>query len=213
MDAASLTPLFLAASLNAVVPGPGMMLAVGRSAAFGFCAGVAVSLGMALATLIVIALVWAVMAGAVIVSDGLLEILRHAGVAVLFGLAILLLLGTTAETVARPGLMAGRLAKARLGCGRIGDVAGGLATGLSSPVHLVFLLALLPQFVDFSRIGHGELLVISAGILLFTTIPMLIASAVGAETGRIGPGLAHRVTRGSGVALLGFASFVAVSAF
>ena len=186
-----------------------MMLAVGRSAARGIGAGVQVSLGMVLATLLVIALVWAVMAGAVIVSDAGLEVLRVAGILVLFALSLALLLGARAESVARPGLLAGRLAAARLRGRLVGDVAAGLATGLSSPVHLVFLLALLPQFVDLSRAGPGELLVITGGILVITAIPMLVASALGARTGRLGHGWARRVTRASGVALLGFAALSA----
>ena len=186
-----------------------MMLAVGRSAARGIGAGVQVSLGMVLATLLVIALVWAVMAGAVIVSDAGLEVLRVAGILVLFALSLALLLGARAESVARPGLLAGRLAAGRLRGRLVGDVAAGLATGLSSPVHLVFLLALLPQFVDLSRAGPGELLVITGGILVITAIPMLIASALGARTGRLGHGWARRVTRASGVALLGFAALSA----
>ncbi len=208
--------LFAAATLNALVPGPGMMLAVGRSAARGFGAGVQVSLGMALATLLVIGVVWAVMAGVLLVSEDGLVLLRGAGIAVLVLLALALLLGAPAEAVAGPGLAAGRLAAGAASGGAagrgLGDLAGGLAAGLASPVHLVFLLALLPQFVDLASAGPADLAAITAGILIITTLPMLGASALGAQTGRLGLGWARWVRRASGLALLGFAGLAMASA-
>lgn len=191
---------------NAVIPGPGMLLAVGRSAASGIRAGVHVSLGFAVATLILVLMVWAVMAGAVAISNGGLAILRSIGVGVLILLALALLIGTPVSTVASPGLGAGRLARRWLG-----DVGGGLITGVTSRVHLIFLLALLPQFIDLARLAYRDLALISAVIVLITTIPMLAVSALGAASDRLGFGWARHVQRGSGVALLAFAGFAALA--
>jgi homoserine/homoserine lactone efflux protein len=198
--------LLAAITINSVVPGPGMMLAVGRSATRGIGAGIQISFGMALATLILIAVVWAVMAGALVLSEGGLTVLRHAGIAVLALLAMVLLFGTPVTAGAAPGLQAGRMVR-----GWLGDFGGGVATGLTSPVHLVFLLALLPQFVDFTTLALLDLVLITVAILVITTIPMLGASALGAYTGRLGFGWARHVQRGSGVALLGFAAFSAAA--
>lgn len=206
MDTVSLLALLVAASLNAVVPGPGMMLALGRSAAHGLGAGVQVSLGMALATLVLIAVVWAVMAGMLIMTDSGLAMLRIAGIGVIVLLSLMLLIGPGIETVAEPGLRAGRLTLRWMG-----DLGGGLATGLTSPVHLVFLLALLPQFVDFTRVSVSDLALVTMAILVITTIPMLAVSALGARSGRLGFGWARRVMRVSGVALLGLAAFSAAA--
>lgn len=202
MDILAFLALLTAASLNAVVPGPGMMLALGRSAAHGLGAGVQVSLGMALATLVLIAVVWAVMAGMLILTDSGLAMLRFAGIGVIVLLALMLLIGPGIETVAEPGLRAGRW---------LGDLGGGLAAGLTSPVHLVFLLALLPQFVDLAAASIPDLVVVTASILVITTIPMLAVSALGARSGWLGFGWARRVMRVSGVALLGLAAFSAVA--
>lgn len=206
MNVENLALLLAATVANSVVPGPGMLLAVGRSAASGFRAGLLVSLGMALATLVLIVIVWAVMAGAVAISNGGLAILRSVGVGVLILLAFALLIGTPVGTVASPGLGAGRVARLWLG-----DVGGGLATGLTSPVHLIFLLALLPQFVDLARLSYVELALISAVIVVITTIPMLAASALGAATDRFGFGWACHVQRCSGLALLAFAGFAVMA--
>jgi threonine/homoserine/homoserine lactone efflux protein len=82
---------------------------------------------------------------------------------------------------------------------------------VTSPVHVVFLLALLPQFVDFAAASVPELVCVTAAILVITTIPMLTVSALGARSGRLGFGWARRVTRLSGFALLGLAAFSAVA--
>ena len=206
MDTVSLLALLVAASLNAVVPGPGMMLALGRSAAHGLGAGVQVSLGMALATLVLIAVVWAVMAGMLILTDSGLAMLRIAGIGVILLLSFMLLIGPGIEPVAEPGLRAGRLTLRWMG-----DLGGGLATGLTSPVHLIFLLALLPQFIDFTQVSASDLALVTVAILVITTIPMLAISALGARSGRSGFGWARRVMRVSGVALLGLAAFSAAA--
>lgn len=206
MTAVSLLALLAATAVNSVIPGPGLMLALGRSAARGLGAGVQVSLGMALATLMLVAVVWAVMAGALSLSESGLAVLRVLGICVLFGLALTMLIGSGVEAVAEPGLRAGRLAQ-----GWLGDFGGGLATGLTSPVHLIFLLALLPQFVDFAAASTSDLALVTLAILVITTIPMLAVSALGARSGRLGFGWARRVTRVSGVALLGLAAFSAAA--
>ena len=198
--------LLAATAMYSVVPGPAMLLAVGRSAARGILSGLQVSLGMALAALILVMTVWAVMAGALVVSNGGLAVLRMVGIGVLVLLAFALLFGTPVSTVAAPGLAAGHKARVWLG-----DVGGGLAAGLTSPVNLVFMLAMLPQFIDLALLSHIDLALTSGAIVVITTIPMLAASVLGAGTGRIGFGWAPHVQRGSGVALLAFAGFAAMA--
>ena len=205
MDFQNWVLLLAATAVNSVVPGPGILLAVGVSAARGFGAGVWVTLGMAIGTLALLGVVWAVMAGTMVLSENGFGLLRLAGVAVLLGLA-LLLFGTPLDRVAAPGLLAGRFGRRWLG-----DVGGGLLTALTSPVHLVFMLALLPQFVPFQDVSQAEIALITAALVVMTTIPMLGASALGAGSGRLGFGWARHVQRGSGVALLAFAVVAVVA--
>lgn len=54
MDDVALLALFAAAAINAVIPGPGMLLAIGRSAAVGFGAGLRITVGMLLAALLLL---------------------------------------------------------------------------------------------------------------------------------------------------------------
>jgi homoserine/homoserine lactone efflux protein len=207
MDFQNWVLLLAAKAVNSVVPGPGILLVVGVSAVRGFGAGVWVTLGMAIGTLVLLGVVWAVMAGTMVLSENGLDLLRLAGVAVLLGLALLLLFGTPVDRVAAPGLQAGRFGRRWLG-----DCGGGFLAALTSPVHLVFMLALLPQFVPFQEVSQAEIALITAALVVMTSIPMLAAAAFGAGTGRLGLGWARHVQRGSGVALLGFAAMAVMVA-
>lgn len=198
METHLLFALFAAAAVNSVIPGPGMVLAMARSITDGFAAGVRVSIGMVVATFLVMCTVWAVLAGLLHLSDTMLRLLRLAGILVIVGFAVSLLVPERFRARGR------RRARARRGP-QMGDMAGGVMTGLTSPVHLLFLLALVPQFVDLTSTTPGMLVLITMGILLITAIPMLAVSLLAARTGRFGLGWAMGVRRIAGVLLLGFA--------
>ena len=204
MNDAALFALFAAAAINAVIPGPGMLLAIGRSAAAGLGAGLWITSGMLLATLLMLVATWAVLLGTLTVSVALFDSLRVVGIFVLAGIAILLLRAGPAplpETAAVPE-------RPRQGC--LGDLAGGLATGLSSPVHLLFLLAVVPQFVDVGRTGVPDMLVVTLGILVITAVPMLAVSWLAAGSGRLLELRRHWLSRAGGMAILGFAAIGAL---
>lgn len=200
MDSANYLALLAAAFVNAVLPGPGIFLAISRSARSGAMAGVRVTLGMLLATLIVQAATFAVLRGLMLISPEGLSAMRMFGASVLAVLAALLILGRPA----RPG----RLPRSR-GQG-LGDVLGGLVLGLSSPLHLVFLLAIVPQFVDVPAARWTDLAVVTLGILVVTAVPMVAVSLLGAGALRLSPRGALWLTRAGGVAMLGFAGIVLV---
>lgn len=71
MDGANLLALLAASAVNAVLPGPGMVFAIGRSARSGAVAGLRVTVGMLIATLILLVVTFAMMRGLIPVSpDG-----------------------------------------------------------------------------------------------------------------------------------------------
>jgi threonine/homoserine/homoserine lactone efflux protein len=200
MDAHLLLALFAAAAVNSVIPGPGMVLAIARAASDGFAAGAKVSLGMLLATLLVMCTVWSVLAGLVHLSENALLILRLAGIGVILGFAVSLLApAPRRQRAPSPGMRRRVLRVAQMG-----DVTRGVLTGLTSPVHLLFLLALVPQFVDLATATPALLVLITAGILLITAAPMFAVSLIAARSGRLGLHWAMGVRRLGGVLLLGF---------
>ena len=200
MDSASLIALLAASTVNAVLPGPGIFFAIGRSARSGADAGLRATLGFLLATLILLWATFAVLRGLMLVSPEGISAVRWFGASVLAVLAALLILGRPA----RPG----RLPRSR-GQG-LGDVLGGLVLGLSSPLHLVFLLAIVPQFVDVAAARWSDLAVVTLGILAVTAVPMVAVSLLGAGALRLSPRGALWLTRAGGVAMLGFAGIVLV---
>lgn len=200
MDSAHVVALLAASSVNAALPGPGMVFAIGRSASAGTAAGLRATAGMLLATLILLVATFAVLRGLMPASPEGGQALRWFGATVLAVLAALLILGRPA----RPGQLPRSRAQG------LGDVAGGLILGLTSPLHLVFLLALVPQFVDVAAARWGDLAIISLGIVAVTAIPMIAVSLLGAGALRLSPRGALWLTRAGGAAMLGFAGLVLV---
>ena len=202
MDGANLLALLAASAVNAVLPGPGIFFAIGRSARSGALAGLRVTVGMLIATLVLLVATFAVMRGLMLVSPEGVSAMRWFGASVLAVLAALLLLGRPA----RPG----QVPRSR-GHG-LGDVAGGTVLGLTSPLHLVFLLAIVPQFVDLAAARWSDLAVVTLGIMAVTAVPMVAVSLLGAGALRLSPRGALWLTRAGGVAMLGFAGLVLVQA-
>ncbi len=178
-----------------------MVLAIARAASDGLAAGVKVTVGMILATLFVMCAVWAVLFGLIHLSDSALKVLRVVGVIVLALIALSLLKPVPHQTTARASIPTSIPLRRRV---LMGDLTGGLLTGLTSPVHLLFILALVPQFVDMNRATPAQLALITGGILLITAIPMVAVSLISARSGRFGLRWALGVRRAGGLLLLGF---------
>jgi len=200
MDSTNYLALLAATFVNAVLPGPGIFLAISRSARSGAAAGLRVTVGMLLATLILQVATFAVLRGLMLVSPEGLSAMRLFGASVLAVLAALLILGRPP----RPGQVPRSRARG------LGDVAGGLAVGLTSPLHLVFLLAIVPQFVDVAAASLAGLALVSLGIVAVTAVPMVAVSLLGAGALLLSPRGALWLTRAGGVAMLGFAGLVLV---
>ncbi len=198
MDSANLLALLAASFVNAALPGPGIFFAIGRSASAGTAAGLRATVGMLLATLILLLATFAVLRGLMLVSPEGISAMRWFGASVLAVLAALLILGRPA----RPGQAPRSRAQG------LGDVAGGLVLGLTSPLHLVFLLAIVPQFIDVAAARGSDLAVVTLGILAITAVPMVAVSLMGAGALLVSPRGALWITRAGGVAMLGFAGAV-----
>ena len=202
MDGTSYLALLAASFVNAALPGPAIFFAIGRSARSGAAAGLRATVGMLIATLIVLAATLAVLRGLLLISPEGMSALRLFGASVLGVLAALLILGRPARSGQAPRGRAHGL----------GDVAGGLVMGLTSPLHLVFLLAIVPQFVDVAAAGWIDLAAVGLGIVGVTAVPMVVVSLLGAGALLLSPRGALWITRAGGVAMLGFAGVIAASA-
>ena len=199
MELAILMPLFLVALINASVPGPVLLLVIARAARRGVGAGLAASLGATLAVALILSLVWIVLLGAVQLAPQVFAWLKLAGIVLLVWLGIRMLRDAS---VPHPPRAPRR---------HLGDVGAGLALGLSSPFNLVFLLALLPQFVDPAALSVAQALSTSALILLGTAIPKLLATMIVTLHASRAPFASTWLGRAGGLALLGFAGIAAAT--
>jgi threonine/homoserine/homoserine lactone efflux protein len=84
------------------------------------------------------------------------------------------------------------------------EVGGGLMVGLSSPYYLVFLLALLPQFIP-AEMGIATVITVVAIVLSGAAVGQLGAVIVGLCSRSALGGGARWLDRAGAVCLIGFA--------
>ena len=175
MASSALFLLFAASFVNAAIPGPCMVLTFGRSARAGARAGIAVSLGVLVADLMLVLLAFGLARGAVALSSAGLGAMKWAGIALLLGLALYC-------------LRAGERPPAEASSARRDGLAG-LMVGLTSPYNLVFYLALVPQAMTEVPAGGEALAIIAAtlgGIALAQAGAVALALGCGTALGRRG---------------------------
>jgi threonine/homoserine/homoserine lactone efflux protein len=83
MDSHVWLTLFLAALINAAIPGPILLLVMARAAGGGLRSGLRTALGGALAVALLLAAVWALLFGAWQLGSGLVSALKITGIGVL----------------------------------------------------------------------------------------------------------------------------------
>ncbi len=194
MEAATLLPVMAATALNSAMPGPCMILIAARTAQGGGRSGLFASLGIAVAQLLYALVALALLTLALNLPEAVQTAIRLGGALVLLVLAMRMLApARPAENKASGGLQAH------------GDMAMGIAVGLSSPFNLVFMFSVLPQFVSGATLLDPSIAVVLLAIFLATMGPMLVTiwAANGARSlaGRFVPLL----VRSGAVVLMGFA--------
>jgi threonine/homoserine/homoserine lactone efflux protein len=193
MDPAMFTVLFFATAINAALPGPCTILTASRSGAAGQAAGVRITAGVLLANLVLATMTLAVMHGALTVSNQAFGAMKWAGIAVLLALAVRMLLSKSASD-----------GSATCASHSLSEIGAGLMVGLSSPYNLVFLLALLPQFVP-AEMGIATVMAVIAAVLSGAAVGQLGAVTVGLCSRRVLGGGARWLDRAGAVCLIGFA--------
>lgn len=187
--------LYGAAFINAALPGPGVALAASRTARSGVASGLRVSIGLLVGLMATMLCALAAMFGVLSLSPRLFEITRWTGIAVLVGLGVVALLPTRRPTGAPDGRRQ-----------TLGDFGAGLLVGVTNPNLLVFLLALLPQFV---RSGPDDPVGVGLAVVAFLAggvAGQIGAVVFGAASRRMAGGHARWLDFASSGALLGFAA-------
>ncbi len=197
MEFTALSAIAVASAINTSLPGPCVALTIGRSARAGLRAGLAVSLGVILANLILAALALSIMLGIVALSETAFLAMKWVGAGALILLALHMLFPSRKSTASQ-----------HIGThGQFYDLVAGLTVGLSSPFNLIFLLALLPQMVPtstFEVFGIGIGLTIAA-ILVGAAVSLCGITLLGILSNRAIERAGRPIECLGALAMIGFA--------
>jgi threonine/homoserine/homoserine lactone efflux protein len=199
MDPLALSALFVAALINAAIPGPILLLVLARAAAGGMWGGVRTASGGVVAVALLVALVWTVILGAVTLGPQIFSFMKIAGIGVLLMLGLKLLRAPACDGCTESPALA------------TGDMFEGLAVAMLSPFNLIFFLALLPQFVSPVTLNVDRMLLVSVVLIVASALPLAAAVLIGSWQARVAPWSTLWAVRAGGAAMLGFAGLVAVT--
>lgn len=196
----------LASVVNSAMPGPCVVLTLGRSARSGAMAGLLVTTGLAVANLLLCVVALAITQGLMILSPTALVWMKWIGV---------LALATTAAYMmrarARPANAPTALRTGSTLAASASDVTAGLLVGLSSPFNLIFYLSLLPQFLPAHSLTAASALLISTAVLTGAVISYSGATMLGALSGGLKPQAGRWIECLGATCLVGFAVLAATS--
>ncbi len=201
MDPVAALGLGVAAAASSAAPGPCILLAGWRSATDGLPSGLRVTLGIAASKVLLLACSWGAILGMVSVDESAQHAFRLGGIALLSALALPML---AADPVPQAGVRNFRR-------WRMNDGTLGFVVGLSSPMNLIFILALLPQFVDLARPETRILAMASAAVLIGGVLPLIAACVFAARVRNTRPETMRHLSRLCGAAILCFAGLALVA--
>ena len=182
----------LACLLFSIIPGPSVSVVIANSLAGGTRAGLYTILGTELSMLSMVFIVAIGLEAVMTMVSGAFEIIKLAGAAYLIWIGWKMFRST------------GKLAMdegARLPVGRY--IWQGAVISWSNPKTLLFLSALLPQFVDMSRPAFSQIMLL--GLILMavaTTSDSIYAFAAGRARHVLTAARVRMVNRVSGVILM-----------
>lgn len=157
----------------ALSPGPGLATILSRALASGPLAGLAVTAGLVLADFVFMGVAMIGLTAIATQLGPLFQIVKYCGAAYLLWLAWRMFRGSgTAITVAP-----------RSGRGALKDVGLGMLVTFGNPKAILFYGALLPTFLDMTKIHLGDFIVL-AGIVVVISYIVYGSYILVAERGR-----------------------------
>lgn len=198
--------LFLsAASLLAIMPGPGIFYVLGRTLNGGRREGVVSALGTFLGGLVHAVAAAAGLSALLVASATAYQLVRYAGAAYLIYLGIMMIRNHQLK-IAESG---------DTGATGRQSLIQGITTEILNPKTALFFLSFIPQFVVPAR-GHAAwqfLLLGSISVVLNTTVDLIVVvfAAALARRMRSSTTFNARQRTSSGVGMIGLGLYVAVS--
>lgn len=141
MNGFNLVAMFIAVAINAVIPGPIIVVTCTRAIRSGAWAGIYVVFGVLFADLIWLTIAWWVLTFAFAMSQEIFQAMKVFGTVLILGMAIQSLFNSNPTEES--------LRLSRHSNGR--HFSTGLALGLACPFSMVFMLGILPQLIPISE--------------------------------------------------------------
>jgi threonine/homoserine/homoserine lactone efflux protein len=142
----------------ALSPGPGLATIISRSLASGVIAGLAVTAGLVLADFFFMAVAMAGLTAIATAMGPLFQIVKYAGALYLVWLGYRTFRGSGKPLIVAP----------KGGRGLAKDVGLGFLVTLGNPKAILFYGALLPTFLDMTKIEPSDFLVLAAIVVVIS---------------------------------------------
>lgn len=158
---------FIATIILCVSPGPGALSSMSAGMKYGFAVGMWNLVGLQLAILVNVFLVWLGVGALLVASATAFEIVKYAGVAYLVWLGI--------QKFREPPVPFEEIAARThfADTSRRGLVKQGMLVNLTNPKGVLFLVAVLPQFVDATRPTAIQYAILGATMIVVDVIVMI----------------------------------------
>ena len=191
----------IAMFLWTILPGPGLAIVVSRALGSGPRAGFAVITGLVIADLIFLGIAFVGLLAIATVMGPMFQVVKYAGAAYLIWRGYRALVGADDPAVVQ----------AEGGGALLRDIGLGLLATLGNPKAILFFGAILPTFVDMTRVGVVDFLVL-AGIVAGISYLVYGGCIVLADRARralAATTLAKRLRQATGMLLIGSGIVVA----
>jgi len=142
----------------ALSPGPGLATIISCALASGPVAGLAVTAGLVLADFAFMAVAMVGLTAIATALGPLFQVVKYAGAAYLIWLGYRAFRGSASPLIVTP----------RSGKGLIKDVGLGFLVTLGNPKAILFYSALLPTFLDMTRIRSSDFLLLAAIVVVIS---------------------------------------------
>ncbi|MCO4054074.1 MAG: LysE family translocator [Bosea sp.] len=185
----------------AVSPGPGLVAILSRTLGGGYASGLAVTAGLVVGDAVFLAIAMVGLSAIASAMGPLFQIVKYAGAAYLIWLGI-----QAFRSAGGPVSIEAARSK-----GLARDVLLGLVVTLGNPKPIIFYGALLPTFLDLSRIGVIDFVVLMSVVVAVSFVVYVVYMVLARRAGRmlVSSGTAKRLNQTTGVMLVGSGLMVA----
>ena len=185
----------------AASPGPGLVAILSRTLGGGYASGLAVTTGLVIGDAIFLAIAMVGLSAIASAMGPFFQIIKYAGAAYLVWLGLQALRSADAPVSI----------EAATSHGLFKDLGLGLVVTLGNPKPIIFYGALLPTFLDLSRIGILDFVVLMSVVVILSFAVYSIYMMIARRAGRllVSSRTAKRLNQTTGVMLVGSGLVVA----